>query len=56
VPEAILDWFAGETSIPWEALLTPDCERVPEWWAIWRRAFPDARPPVDALPGQFPGT
>jgi len=53
IPEAVSAWFAGETSIPWEALLDPDRRTVPTWWQAWKREHPEARPPADAIAGQL---
>lgn len=52
IPAAVREWFAGECSIPWEALLETR-DQVPAWWSTWLRDHPGARPPVDALAGQF---
>jgi hypothetical protein len=37
LPEAVRAWFAGESVVPWEALLPGEVERVPTWWRAWRR-------------------
>lgn len=47
LPEGIALWFAGAGPIPWDALLPGHRENVHAWWALWRREYPDARPPAD---------
>lgn len=54
LPAAIIAWFAGESPMPWEALLPGGYERVPDWWATWAEAHPGATPPADAFPWQIP--
>ena len=48
--KSILQWFAGKSEIPWDALLSPTCEECPRWWREYAATHPEALPPVDALP------
>jgi hypothetical protein len=48
VPPDVSAWFTGERGPGWSALLAPDLHRVPEWWALWLQAHPDAVLPRDA--------
>lgn len=54
LPPAIIAWFSGERAAPWESVLPGDIERVPQWWALWVKAHPEAKPPADAFPWEFP--
>jgi hypothetical protein len=45
IPVELVAWFEGRGDTPWCALLPEDAELLPQRWAAYKRAHPEAVPP-----------